>query len=200
MRQWFEAQDLHDVTLFCQDWGGLIGLRLVALMPERFAAVCAANTFLPTGEGKPSEAFLRWQAFSQRVEDFDAGWILSGGTARGIPDDVRAAYNAPFTDDRLKAGARRFPMLVPTNPAMPGAADNRAAWGVLEQFSRPFLTLFGDRDMVTLGNERVLQARIPGAAGQPHAIMEDAGHFLQEDCGPELAERLIAWRGWGTTG
>lgn len=196
MRQWLEAQQLTDITLFCQDWGGLIGLRLVALFPERFAAVCAANTFLPTGEGKASEAFERWRAFSQTVEDFNAGWIVNGGTARGLADDVREAYNAPYPDDSYKAGARRFPMLVPTDPAMPGAAENRAAWGVLERFDKPFLTLFGDSDFVTLGAEKALQARIPGCAGQPHAIIEKAGHFIQEDTGPELAERLIAWRGW----
>lgn len=197
MRQWFEAQELRDVTLFCQDWGGLIGLRLVAMFPDRFAAVCAANTFLPTGEGKASEAFERWRSFSQAVEDFNAGWIVNGGTARGLADDVREAYNAPYPDNSFKAGARCFPMLVPTDPDMPGAAENREAWKVLEQFDRPFLTLFGDSDFVTLGSEKLLQARIPGCAGQPHAIIEKAGHFIQEDAGEELADRLIAWRGWG---
>ncbi len=197
MRQWFEAQQLQDVTLFCQDWGGLIGLRLVAMFPDRFAAVCAANTFLPTGEGKASEAFERWRNFSQSVEDFNAGWIVNGGTARGLTDEVREAYNAPYPDDRFKAGARRFPLLVPTDPAMPGAAENREAWRVLERYERPFLTLFGDSDFVTLGAEKMLQARIPGCAGQPHSIIEKAGHFIQEDAGDELADRLIAWRAWG---
>ncbi|MFN3370977.1 MAG: haloalkane dehalogenase [Sphingomonadaceae bacterium] len=193
MRKWLAAQDIRDVTLFCQDWGGLIGLRLVAAEPYRFARVCAANTFLPTGEGRPSEAFLKWQAFSQRVEVFDCGWILNGGTARGISEGAKAAYNAPFPDDRYKAGARRFPMLVPTAPDSPSAAENRAAWRVLETYDRPFLTLFGDSDFVTLGGEKVMQARIPGAAGQPHRIVSQAGHFIQEDAGEELAEALIGW-------
>lgn len=193
MRQWLAAQRLSDVTLFCQDWGGLIGLRLVAADPGRFARVCASNTFLPTGEARPSEAFLRWQAFSQRVEDFDCGWIVNGGTVRGISEAAKAAYNVPFPDERYKAGARRFPMLVPTAPDSPSAAENRAAWAVLARFDKPFLTLFGDSDAVTLGGETVMQARIPGAAGQPHRLIERAGHFIQEDAGAELAAALIAW-------
>jgi haloalkane dehalogenase len=195
MTQWFRANRLTAVSLFCQDWGGLIGLRLVAAMPDDFVRVCAANTFLPTGEGKASEAFEAWRRFSQTVEDFDSGWIVNGGTARGIGEAERAAYNAPFPDDRYKAGARIFPMLVVTDPDMPSAAENRAAWTVLERFDKPFLTLFGDKDFVTLGAEKVLQARIPGARGQPHRLIADAGHFCQEDAGPELAAELLAWMG-----
>ncbi|WP_199553410.1 haloalkane dehalogenase [Sandaracinobacteroides hominis] len=193
MLQWFRAQHLSDVTLFCQDWGGLIGLRLVTAMPERFARVCAANTFLPTGDGKASPAFEAWRNFSQSVPDFDSGFIVTGGTVRGLSDAARAAYNAPYPDDSFKAGARRFPMLVPTSPEMDGAAENREAWKVLEAFDKPFLTLFGDSDFVTLGAEKHLQARIPGAKGQPHRIIERAGHFLQEDAGEEIAGYLVDW-------
>lgn len=193
MLQWFRAQNLSGVTLFCQDWGGLIGLRLVGAMPEAFARVCAANTFLPTGEGKPSKAFEAWRSFSQSVPDFDSGFIVSTGTVRGLSDEARAAYNAPYPDDSFKAGARRFPMLVPTSPEMDGAAENREAWKVLEAFEKPFLTLFGDSDFVTLGAEKQLQARIPGAKGQPHRIIERAGHFLQEDAGEEIAAYLVEW-------
>ena len=195
MRQWFLAQKIAAVSLFCQDWGGLIGLRLVAAFPDRFARVCAANTFLPTGEGKASPAFEAWRNFSQNVPDFDSGWIVNGGTARGVSEAVRAAYNAPYPDDSFKAGARIFPMLVVTDPDMPSAAENRAAWGVLETFDKPFLTLFGDKDMVTLGTEKILQARIPGAKGQPHRLIENAGHFLQEDAGEEIAQELVRWMG-----
>jgi haloalkane dehalogenase len=195
MRQWFLAQKIDAVSLFCQDWGGLIGLRLVAAFPDRFARVCAANTFLPTGEGKASPAFEAWRNFSQNVPDFDSGWIVNGGTARGVSEAVRAAYNAPYPDDSFKAGARIFPMLVVTDPDMPSAAENRAAWGVLETFDKPFLTLFGDKDMVTLGTEKILQARIPGAKGQPHRLIENAGHFLQEDAGEEIAQELVRWMG-----
>ena len=193
MTQWLKAQQVDDVTLFCQDWGGLIGLRLVAAMPEMFARVCAANTFLPTGEGRASKAFEAWRNFSQTVPDFDSGWIVNGGTARGISEGARAAYNAPYPDDSYKACARRFPMLVVTDPDMPSAAENREAWKVLERFEKPFLTLFGDKDMVTLGTEKVLQARIPGAQGQPHRLIENAGHFLQEDAGEEIAQELVDW-------
>ena len=195
MRQWFLAQKIDAVSLFCQDWGGLIGLRLVAAFPDRFARVCAANTFLPTGEGKASPAFEAWRNFSQNVPDFDSGWIVNGGTARGVSEAVRAAYNAPYPDDSYKAGARIFPMLVVADPDMPSAAENRAAWGVLETFDKPFLTLFGDKDMVTLGTEKILQARIPGAKGQPHRLIENAGHFLQEDAGEEIAQELVRWMG-----
>ncbi|QMW24048.1 haloalkane dehalogenase [Sandaracinobacteroides saxicola] len=193
MLDWLDRQQLSNITLFCQDWGGLIGLRLVAARPHLFARVAVSNSFLPTGEGKPSEAFLAWQAYSQRVEDFDCGWILNGGTARGISDGAKAAYRAPFPTDAHKAGARRFPLLVPTAPDTPGAAENREAWKTLETFDKPFLTLFGDSDPVTAGADRVLQSRIPGAKGQPHRTIARAGHFSQEDAGEELADAVIAW-------
>lgn len=195
MTQWFRANGLTNVSLFCQDWGGLIGLRLVAAMPDAFVRVCAANTFLPTGEGKASEAFVAWRNFSQTVPDFDSGMIVNMGTARGIGAAEQAAYNAPYPDDSFKAGARHFPMLVVTDPDMPSAAENRAAWKVLEAFEKPFLTLFGEKDFVTLGAEKVLQARIPGAKGQPHRLIADAGHFLQEDAGEEIAAELLGWMG-----
>lgn len=193
MTQWFRAQAVTDVTLFCQDWGGLIGLRLVAAMPECFARVCASNTFLPTGETGATPAFEAWRNFSQTVEDFDSGFILNTGSARDLTDEVKAAYNAPFPDDRYKAGARRFPMLVVTDPDMPSAAENRAAWTVLEAFDKPVLTLFGDSDFVTLGAEKLIQKRVPGAAGQPHRIIARAGHFIQEDAGEEIAGYLVDW-------
>lgn len=195
MTRWLEANDLRDITLFCQDWGGLIGLRLVAAMPERFASVAASNTFLPTGEGKPSDGFLAWQAFSQRANPFDCGFILNGGTARGISEAAQNAYRAPFPDDSYLAAARRFPMLVPTSPDDPGAVANREAWKSLETFSKPFLTLFGDSDAVTKGGDQALQRRIPGCANQPHRIIERAGHFSQEDAGPEMAAAVVGWMG-----
>jgi haloalkane dehalogenase len=192
MLDWFDRQNLRDVTLFCQDWGGLIGLRLVAARPEKFARVVAANTFLPTGTGA-TEGFLRWRAFSQSMDPFDSGWILNSGTARGISDGGKAAYNAPYPGEAYLAGARQFPLLVPTEPDDPGAIANRDAWTALERFDRPFLTLFGDSDPVTAGAEKLLQARIPGAAGQPHRLIANAGHFIQEDAGLELAEAILAF-------
>jgi haloalkane dehalogenase len=195
MSRWLIGLDLRDVTLFCQDWGGLIGLRLVAAFPDRFARVAASNTFLPTGEATPSEAFLRWREFSQKVPEFDCGWIVAGATARDVADDVKAAYNAPYPDERYKAGARAFPLLVPASPDDPAAAPNKAAWAVLERFDKPFLTLFGDSDPVTRGGDRAFQARIPGTKGQPHRTIERAGHFSQEDAGEELAAHLIEFMG-----
>jgi len=185
------ALDLRDVTLFCQDWGGLVGLRLVAEHPERFARVVAANTGLPTGDEKVSEAFLAWQAFSQKTEVLPVGRIIQTGCARSVAPEVVAAYEAPFPDETYKAGARQFPLLVPTRPDDPASEANRAAWRALEQFEKPFLTAFSDSDPVTKGAERPMHKRIPGAAGQPHVTIERAGHFLQEDTGEELGRLVV---------
>lgn len=187
------AIGLRDVTLFGQDWGGLIGLRLVAEDPDRFARVCASNTFLPTGDRDPGPAFKAWREYSQTTPVFHVGGIIKGATARPVSDEVIAAYDAPFPDDRYLEGARQFPMLVPASPDDPEAEPNRQAWKELGRFEKPFLTLFGDADPVTAGADRVLQKLIPGAAGQPHATIANAAHFIQEDAGPELAEHLVAW-------
>jgi haloalkane dehalogenase len=189
----FDALDLRGVTLVCQDWGGLIGLRLVAEHEDRFARVVAANTFLPTGDTPPGEAFLNWQRFSQEVEDFAVGVIVSMGCATDLPAEVTAAYDAPFPDDAHKAGARQFPTLVPTRPDDPASAPNRAAWEVLRRFTKPFLTAFSDSDPITRGGDRAFQAAVPGCAGQPHTTIEGGGHFLQEDRGPELARVVAGW-------
>jgi haloalkane dehalogenase len=189
----FDALDLHDVTLVCQDWGGLIGLRLVGEHPDRFARVVAANTFLPTGDRPPREPFLRWRRFSQEVGHFAVGAIVDMGCATDLSDEVRAAYDAPFPDDRYTQGARRFPLLVPIAPDDPASAANRAAWATLERFDRPFLCAFSDRDPITAGADRHFRERVPGAAGRPHVTIEGAGHFLQEDRGPQLAEVVAAF-------
>jgi haloalkane dehalogenase len=186
-----EALGLRDITLFGQDWGGLIGLRLVGEHPDRFARVVAANTFLPTGDGAPSEAFLNWQRFSQSVPELAVGRLVNGACGGTLPDEVVTAYDAPFPDESYKEGARQFPLLVPTSPDDPAADANRAAWKVLETFDKPFLTAFSDGDPITAGNERPLQTRIPGAKGQPHTTITGAGHFLQEQKGPELAQVIV---------
>jgi haloalkane dehalogenase len=185
------ALDLQATTLFCQDWGGLLGLRLVAEHPERFARVVAANTGLPTGDEKVSEAFLAWQAFSQKTEVLPVGRIIQTGCARSVAPEVVAAYEAPFPDESYKAGARQFPLLVPTRPDDPASEANRAAWRSLERCEKPFLTAFSDSDPVTKGAERPMHKRIPGAAGQPHVTIERAGHFLQEDTGEELGRLVV---------
>jgi haloalkane dehalogenase len=186
-----EQLNLREVTYFGQDWGALIGLRVVAENPERFARVVIGNGFLPTGDQGANEAFLRWQKFSQTSPVFDIGRIIQSGTATTLPDDVVAAYDAPFPDDTYKAGARIFPTLVPTTPDDPAAPANRKAWEVLRAWEKPFLTAFGDSDPITRGADRPLQNLIPGASGQPHVTIEGAGHFLQEDRGEELARVIV---------
>ena len=189
----FDALDLHDVNLVCQDWGGLIGLRIVGEHPELFARVVAANTFLPTGEQPAGEAFLNWQRFSQTVADFDVGFIVGTGCHTELAPAVTDAYRAPFPDDSYKAGARQFPMLVPTSPDDPASAANVKAWETLRAWDKPFLTAFSDNDPVTRGGDRAFQRDVPGCAGQPHTTIEGGGHFLQEDCGAQLARVVVSW-------
>lgn len=185
MSDWLTALDLTDITLFCQDWGGLIGLRLVAAFPDRFARLVVSNTGLPVGTGS-SEGFDAWLAFSQNVPQFPVGFIVNGGTTRDLTAAEIAAYDAPFPDETYKEGARQFPTLVPITPDHASVAENRAAWAVLERFERPVLTAFGDKDAVTKGGEKAFIERIPGARGQPHRIIAGGGHFIQEDAPAEL--------------
>ncbi len=195
MKAFVAALDLRGATLVCQDWGGLIGLRLVAEdldgQPDRWARVVAANTFLPTGNEPVPQAFHRWRKFSQETPEFHAGGIVKGACAIQLAPEVIAAYDAPFPDDRYLAGARQFPMLVPITPDDPAAAANRAAWQQLMRFDRPFLTAFSDGDPVTRGGDVVLQAAIPGARGQRHTTIKGAAHFLQEDRGEDLARVVV---------
>jgi len=188
MSAWLTQIDLKDATLFCQDWGGLIGLRLVAAFPERFAAVAVGNTGLPTGTGL-TDGFKAWLEFSQNTPVMPIGLIVNMGTGRELSAEEIAAYDAPFPDETFKEGARQFPTLVPVTPEHGSVAQNKAAWEVLEAFDKPFLTTFSDGDAVTKGGEAIFQARVPGAAGQPHVIVS-GGHFLQEDC-PEALIDLI---------
>jgi haloalkane dehalogenase len=186
----FDNLDLGDTTFFGQDWGGLIGLRLVAADPDRFARVAIANTGLPTGTTTPGDAFLAWQEYSQKAEDFPVGAMIGGATLTDLAPDVITAYDAPFPDDAYKAGARIFPTLVPTRPDDPARAENEAAWAVLAGFDRPFLTAFSDGDPLTRGGDRPFLEIVPGTQDQTHVTIEGGGHFLQEDKGPELAALL----------
>jgi haloalkane dehalogenase len=181
-----DALTLEHATLLCQDWGGLIGLRIAGEEPHRFAKIVAANTFLPTGDRKPPEAFFTWRAFSQSVPELPVAKIVQTGCARELPAAVTAAYDAPFPDETFKAGARQFPALVPATPDDPASEPNRRAWAALGRYERPFLTVFGDSDPITAGADRAMQKHVPGAAGQAHTILTRAGHFLQEDVGEEL--------------
>ncbi len=183
--------DIRDATFFGQDWGGLVGLRLVAENPDRFARVVIGNTGLPTGEHPPSDAFLAWQRFSQTTDVFDIGFLLNSATITDLADAEVAAYDAPFPDDTFKAGARIFPTLVPTSPDDPAAAANRAAWEVFQKWDKPFICCFSDSDPITAGGDKPFLDLVPGAHGQPHTTIENAHHFFQEDAAPQLAQIVL---------
>ncbi|MGO8946481.1 MAG: haloalkane dehalogenase [Ktedonobacterales bacterium] len=190
---WATLDSLHleKMTLVGQDWGGLIGLRLVAEHPERFLRVVAANTGLPTGDQPLGRAFHVWRELSQRGETLDIGGVLRSGCRSALAPEVVSAYEAPFPDERYKAGARQFPLLVPSAPDDPAAEANRQAWQVLRQWNKPFLTAFSDGDPVTRGADTYFQEQVPGARGQHHQVLAGAGHFLQEDQGETLARIVV---------
>ena len=188
---WLEDLDLTDITLVCQDWGGLIGLRLVAEHSERFVRVVAANTGLPLGDGPPSEAFLAWRRLSQEMPEMPVGQLVKGACVKDVPPEAMGGYDAPFPDETFKEGARQFPVLVPISPDDPAGPANRRAWEVLERWDKPFLTAFSDSDPITRGGDEVLRQRVPGSQGQPHTTIRNAGHFLQEDSGEEFARVIV---------
>ncbi len=191
MSAWLQAQDLQNVTLFCQDWGSLIGLRMVAEAPERFARIVLANGGLPTGMEDVPRAFKIWRAFSRYSPWFPIGRIVKTGCVAGLSPEEVAAYDAPFPSRRYKVAARLFPGFVPTTPEDPERQNNERAWELFKRWDKPFLTLFSSRDPVTRGGHQVWQALVPGAQGQAHAITRQAGHFLQEDKGVEVAHAIV---------
>jgi len=178
MRSVIEALDLTNITLACQDWGSLIGLRLVAEMPDRFNGVVLSNGGLPTGQ-VPPRAFAIWRAFSKWSPVFPIGRIVKAGVRRGLSDAEVAAYDAPFPTSAYKAGARIFPGLVPLGPNV-AVPDQVKAWETLDRWEKPFLCCFSDSDPITRGGEALFKARVPGTAGQPHTTLK-GGHFIQED-------------------
>ena len=213
LRELVVGLDLQHITLVGQDWGGPIGMAVLAREPERFARVVAANTMLHTAEPELAgritwanhslddgvqaveASLLGWMLTSHRLEEFTAGMAVQSTVARGVGPEVLAAYDAPFPGEWHRAGMRQFPALIPVTAVDPGALINRATWRALAQWDRPFLTLFGDSDPPTRGWEAIFQERVPGAKGQPHQILERAGHFWQEDCGAEAAEIILEWMG-----
>jgi haloalkane dehalogenase len=186
----FDVLDLRGITLVGQDWGGLIGLRLVAEHPDRFAAVVAANTGLPTGERDMPDVWWRFRRAVEKAEMLDVARLVQSGCRTQLAPDVRAAYDAPFPDESFKAGPRAMPLLVPTRPDDPATPANRAAWKALTSSSIPFLCAFSDGDPITAPWEPELRDKIPGASGRAHPTITGAGHFLQEDAGPQLAEAV----------
>jgi haloalkane dehalogenase len=184
----FDRLGLEQVTLVGQDWGGLLGLRLVAEHPDRFARVVAANTGLPTGDEPMPDVWWQFRRVVERAATLDVARLVQSGCQTSLPAPVRAGYAAPFPDDSYLAGPRAMPLIVPTAPGDPATEANRAAWRRLAAWDRPFLVAFSDRDPITASMAPVLKRTIPGAAGLDHPVIEGAGHFLQEDAGPRLAE------------
>ena len=189
MSSFINHLDLNNITFFGQDWGGLIGLRIVAQDPSKFSGMLLANTMLPIGKGA-SEGFEAWKKYSQTVEDFNSGKIVNNASLKKLSDDEIAAYNAPFPDDSYKACARQFPNLVPLYPDDASVPENIAAWEILKKFDKPTLTIFGLKDPVTLGGEKIFQKLIPGCKDLKHEVVE-AAHFIQEDQPELLAQGLI---------
>ena len=187
----FDALGLEELTFLGQDWGGLIGLRLVAQDPQKFRRVVAANTGLPTGDDRMTDAFFSWQKFSQETPQLPVGRIVFGGCVNKPTDEVVEAYDAPYPDEEHKEGARQFPLLVPTRPDDPASAANRKAWEALSRFDKPFLCAYSDRDPITKGADARFMELVPGARGQDHTTITGAGHFLQEDNPADLASAVI---------
>lgn len=193
LKEFLAVQELSDLTLFCQDWGGLLGLRLAAEVPHLFARLVIANTALPDGSPM-SDGFMMWQHASQAMPFMDCGALLQRATlARELTDAEVDGYRAPFPDEEHMAGARQFPVLVPTSPDDPAVPANQAAWKVLETWAKPVLTLWAPGDIVLGGYQQSFIDRIPGAKDQPHQTFEPAGHFIQDDCGEQLAQAVINW-------
>ena len=191
MTKWLLAIDLRNITLVCQDWGSLIGLRLAAEQSDRFARIVLANGGLPAGDLQIPLVFRLWQLFAKYSPWFPISRIVAAGCQSRLSPDAVPAYDAPFPDESYKQGARAFPALVPTRPDDPAVPANRRAWEVFERWNKPFLTAFSDGDPITRGLDRAFQRRVPGALGQPHTIIRCAGHFLQEDKGVELAHVAV---------
>jgi haloalkane dehalogenase len=191
MKRFIETLDLSEITLFCHDWGSLIGLRVAAEDERRFARIALGNGGLPTGDQEMPKAFKKWRAFARYSPWFPVGKIVQRATITELSDDIVAAYDAPFPSSAYKAGARAFPTLVPTRPDDPASDANRAAWKVFAEWQKPFLTTFSNRDPITRGGELPWQETVPGAQDREHVKIMNAGHFLQEDKGPELANVLI---------
>ena len=189
---WFRAMDVSGVTLLGQDWGGLIGLRLLTENADRFARFSLANTALPTGDTPINDAFMNWRTFSQEDPDFDTGMICNELGSGGLSEAEMDAYRAPFPSEQYKAGARQFPVLVPISPDDPAREDNLAAWQVLDSWDKPALMCFSDGDPILGEGYQVFLDRVPGTRGQPHVTL-NGGHFVQNTDGPRWAQTVIDW-------
>jgi len=191
IKRWIEKLDLKRITLFCQDWGSLIGLRVAVENEDRFSRIVLSNGGLPNGEQRSVKAFLEWREFSRTTAVFDLDFIMQGGTKRKLSRKERKAYDAPFPDETYKTGPRIMPSLVPISPDDPEHDANKSASEKLMQWEIPFLTAFADSDPITLGADKFFRENVPGAKNQKHTTIKNAAHFVQEDAGPELAEIIL---------
>ena len=192
MDVWLNKIDLKNITFFGQDWGGLIGLRLVVNNQDRFDNIVLSNTGLPTGDRPLGEAFESWKNYSQTVENFHIGGIVKGGTVTEMNQETIDAYNAPFPDDSYKEAARQFPLLVPNSTDDPSYQNNVEAWEILKKWEKPLLCAFSDQDHIFKGVENTFIKHIPGAEGINHVQIQGAGHFLQEDKPEECVEAILS--------
>ncbi|MEM6581495.1 MAG: haloalkane dehalogenase [Pseudomonadota bacterium] len=193
MQTWLKAMDLKQVTLFCQDWGGVIGLNLVADNPERFDRVVVANSGLPAGDGG-TKALRVWQFVMKFLPVFPLKTAMTRAVqAKDFNEEQLTAYRAPFPSLKYQAGILAFPGLIALFPDNPGVPQNKAAWQKLGRFSKPVLTLFGNRDPISRGLEKLIHQRIPGATGQNHKILKGGGHFIQEDKPEELVSEILSF-------
>ena len=184
--------NLEHITLVVQDWGGLLGLTVASEMPELFSRLVIMNTGLPTGDEPMGKGFMRWREFASSSSDLPVGLVIQNGTAeRALKPEIIAAYESPFPDVTYKAGAMIFPLLVPLSPDDPGAADMRRAREVFAHWQKPVQVMFSDKDPITRGGDIFFRSLIPGAKDQPEIIIHDAGHFLQEDKGEEIAQHIV---------
>jgi haloalkane dehalogenase len=188
-----KGMDLKRITVVVQDWGGLIGLAAVAHMPDHFGRLVIMNTGLPTGRGKPSEAFLAWRKYAETHPDMQIGQSILGGMAypEKITKAIIAAYEAPFPDVKYKVGAAVWPLLVPVSPDDPASAEMRHAREVLSKWDKPALVMFSDKDPITGGGDKFFRSLIPTAKDQPEITIRDAGHFLQEEKGEEISDYIV---------
>jgi haloalkane dehalogenase len=186
---------LSGVTLLCQDWGGLIGLRVVTETPDLAARIVVANTGLPTGDQAMPEVWWMFRRAIESADTLDIGRFVASGCSRGLSEVDQAAYDAPFADETAKAGPRAMPGLIPTSPEDPESPANRTAWTRLTEWDRPFLVAFSDGDPITGAMAGIFQSVVPSAAAEPTVVITGAGHFLQEDAGVELADAVADFVG-----